>query len=158
LQRKAMSITYICARACLCVWAYLSSTLRAGAKLFPASLATPHFSTSHKLHDFGKKVTEHKMCVLIFCTTFISNISHSKKKTARYCHKYKNVYMHGTRYFCRILIKLEIFFNRLSKKSQISNLIKIRPVGGDVFHADRRKDIMKLTVAFRNFVNAPKKC
>ena len=66
--------------------------------------------------------------------------------------------MQVTRYFCRILIKLDFIFNRFSKKSQISNLIKIRPVEGDVFHADRRKDIMKLTVAFRNFVNAPKKC
>jgi hypothetical protein len=30
------------------------------------------FSTvSHKRHDFRKKVTEHKMCVLIFSTTFV---------------------------------------------------------------------------------------
>ena len=30
---------------------------------------------------FGdKKVTEHKMCVLIFSTTFVLDISHSKKK------------------------------------------------------------------------------
>jgi len=26
---------------------------------------------SHKRHDFRKKVTEHKMCVLIFSTTFV---------------------------------------------------------------------------------------
>jgi len=43
------------------------------------------FSTlSHKRHDFGEKVTEHKMCVLIFSTTFVWNIFHSKKKWARY--------------------------------------------------------------------------
>jgi hypothetical protein len=30
-----------------------------------------------------KKLTERKMCVLIFSTAFISNISHFKKKSAR---------------------------------------------------------------------------
>jgi hypothetical protein len=29
-------------------------------------------------------------------------------------------------------------------------------VAAELFHADRRMDMMKLTVAFRNFANAPK--
>ena len=31
------------------------------------------------------------------------------------------------------------------------------PLGGAEFHADRRTDMTKLTVAIRNFVSAPKK-
>jgi len=29
--------------------------------------------------------------------------------------------------------------------------MKIRPVGVELFHADRRRDMTKLVVAFRNF-------
>ena len=52
------------------------------------------------------------------------------------------------------------FLDIFSKKSQISNFIKIRPVGTELFHADRQTDRrtdMKLIVVFRNFVNVPKK-
>ena len=51
------------------------------------------FSTlSHKRYDFRKNVTEHEMCVLIFSATFVYNISHSKKNSARY-YKRENVFM-----------------------------------------------------------------
>jgi reverse gyrase len=44
-----------------------------------ACLAVPYFATlSHKRHDFQNKVTENKMCVLIFSTTFVRKIFHSK--------------------------------------------------------------------------------
>jgi len=35
--------------------------------------------------------------------------------------------------------------------------MKILPVEAELFHADRRTDMTKLIVAFRNFANAPKK-
>ena len=43
------------------------------------SPASQYFSTSHKQHDFQKKVTEQKMCALIFSTTSVCNTSHFKK-------------------------------------------------------------------------------
>ena len=35
--------------------------------------------------------------------------------------------------------------------------MKIRPVGAELSHADGRTDMTKLTIAFRNYVNALKK-
>jgi hypothetical protein len=56
------------------------------------------------------------------------------------------------------------FLHRFSKKPQISNFMKIRPVGVELFHKDRYNtgqtvwltDMTKLIVAFRSFANAPK--
>jgi len=46
------------------------------------------------------------------------------------------------------------FINRFSKNCQISNLIKLRPVGDELFHAKRlmyrQTDIQSLIVAFRS--------
>jgi hypothetical protein len=47
------------------------------------------------------------------------------------------------------------FLDRFPKNIQIPNLIKIRPVGAELLHADGRTD-MKLIVDFRKFANAPK--
>jgi hypothetical protein len=41
--------------------------------------------------------------------------------------------------------------------AQLSSFIKIHLVGADLFHVDGRTDVTKLTEAFRNFANAPKK-
>ena len=58
-----------------------------------ASLAPPHLSAlSHKRHDFWRKVTEHKMCTLIFSTTFVRNIFHFTNNSERFCHKCENVF------------------------------------------------------------------
>jgi len=51
------------------------------------------FPHSHKQHDVGgKKVSECKMFVLIFSTTFVWNISHYKMKWARYDQKFIMVF------------------------------------------------------------------
>ena len=46
--------------------------------------------------------------------------------------------------------------DRFSKNIQISNFIKIRPVGAQLYHTDERTDMTKLKAAFRNFANVPK--
>jgi hypothetical protein len=52
------------------------------------SLALLNFSTlSHYSTIFGKNVIEHKMCFLIFSTTFVGKISHSKKNSLKYYHR-----------------------------------------------------------------------
>ena len=58
------------------------------------------------------------------------------------------------RYYCQVLMKLN-FLDRFSKKFQ-TDLMKIRPVGAELFHADGRTDMTKPTVAFRSFTDAPK--
>jgi hypothetical protein len=54
-----------------------------------------------------------------------------------------------------------VFLDRFSKNSHISNFLKIRPVGAELFHADgqtdgrteKRTEKTQLIVAFRNFAN-----
>ena len=58
--------------------------------------------------------------------------------------------------------EIRIFSIDFQKKSKISNLTKIHPVGAKLFHEDRQAgrqaDMAKLILAFRNFAKAPKKC
>jgi hypothetical protein len=63
--------------------------------------------------------------------------------------------MLSIRYSYRILMKLE-FSRQIFEETQISSFIKIHPLGVELFHADGRTTITKLTVAFRNFANAIK--
>jgi hypothetical protein len=56
-------------------------------------------------------------------------------------------------------MKLE-FSRQIFKNSQISNFMKIRPVGAELFQAEGQTDgqtvMTKPLVSFRNFTNAPK--
>jgi hypothetical protein len=75
---KAISITY---SECVSVALVIQHAKRMRRIILPsvACLALPYFSSlSHKRHDFREKIIEHKMCVLIFCTTFVRNIYHSE--------------------------------------------------------------------------------
>jgi hypothetical protein len=43
--------------------------------------------------------------------------------------------------------KLPLILFRFSQHNQISNFMKIRPLGAELFHVDGRTDMMKLMVA-----------
>ena len=58
-------------------------------------------------------------------------------------------------------MRLELnFLYRFSKNTHMSNIMKIRPVGAGLFHADGRTDrwahLTKLIVAVRNFADVTK--
>jgi hypothetical protein len=103
------------------------------------------------------------MCILIFSTTFISNICQSNNNSATYCHKYENVFVQSTRYSCRNVMKLQFSRHILEKSSNIkfhrnpSSGSRVTPHERTDGRMDVRTDVMKLTVAFRNFSNTPKK-
>ena len=68
----------------------------------------------------------------------------------------KNVYVSS----CTLLVRFQLnlnFLDRFSKNTQISDVMKIRPVGPELFHAVRRTDMTKLAVVFRNFAKATKR-
>jgi hypothetical protein len=126
------------------------------AVLSPVACPTPKYfsALSHKRQDFlKKKINEHKKRVLISSTTFVWNISHCKKNSAGY---YNNVHISPCKVpivIVRLLGNLN-FLNRFSKNIQIPNLVKIRPVGAELFHVSGRTD--GRVVTFRNLGNAPK--
>jgi hypothetical protein len=59
----------------------------------------------HKRYDFRrkKKVTKHKMRVLIFSTNSLRNIFHSTRNQRKTI-----INLHGARYSCQILMKLDL--------------------------------------------------
>jgi hypothetical protein len=125
-------------------------------------LTLPYFSTfSHKRRDFRKeiKVTEHKMCALIFSTNFVWYISHCKNNSVRY-----NKYHICTTYRSPCIVTFilshfnpELFRNIFRKipKCHVSwNSAQWEPSCS--MQTDRQTQKTKLTVTFRDFVNAPK--
>ena len=68
---------------------------------------------------------------------------------------YIALHIPSTRYSRPVLMKLEFSRQIFEKFSSIEKM-KTLPVEAELFHADRRTDMRKLIIAFRNFTNAPK--
>jgi len=62
--------------------------------------------------------------------------------------------MYNIRYYCQILMKLE-FCRNILENTQISNFMKIRPVGSEFFPCEET-DMTKPITAFRNSANVSK--
>ena len=109
----------------------------------------------------NRKVLFNIKCLFWFALQLLSEKFFILRRTER--DVIKNVYWSSCKVhiiFVRFWWNLN-FLNRYSKSTQISNLMEVRPMGAELFHeyrrTDGRTDITKLTVAFRNFANEPKK-
>ena len=113
----------------------------------------------HKRHNFRENVSELKMIVLIFSTSFIWNISHCKESSARSYHKSTYVFLKNALYCFHDLMKL-YFLDRFSINIRMSISNKSGKWKPTCFMRmdgrTERKEMTKLIVAFGNFVNAPK--
>jgi len=135
---------------CVSVACYPASKAHAPCHRWPVYLY--HILPHYLINGMIKKIIiDRKMCVLIFCTALLWNISHSKKNRARRFRK-------------RVQVKWPLLvsdFNEpvilwidFSKSTQIQNFMKIRPVEASLLHAGGQTDMTKLIVAFRNYDRA----
>jgi len=108
----------------------------------------------------GKRFIEHKMCVSVFSTTFVWNVSHSKKNSARYYHKYRKVFVWRVGYSYQIVMKLEFPRYIFEKCSNIYIYIFkfAQWEASSSMRTNGRADMTKLIVAFQNFCERAKKC
>ena len=121
---------------------------------WPSSTKFPHI-ISQMARFQKKKVVEHKTCILIFSTTFVWNIFHSKKTWARYDQRCISVFTYTTHYYCLILMKIEFSWQIFEIYSNIK--FHENPSSGSRVVPCGHMDMTKLIVGFRNLENTPKK-
>jgi len=79
------------------------------------------------------------MCVLIFFTVYVENVSHSKKNFAKYDHKCIFVPIYNSCYSCPILKKNE-FSQQIFDKYTNIDFHEHRSLAAELFHVDRWTD------------------
>jgi hypothetical protein len=103
----------------------------------------PHYLI---LHDFRKQFIEHKMCVLIFCTP-LSETFLILRKTEW------DMVINVLKSLCKVpavrFLRNLNFIDSFWKNTQISNILKIRPVGAELFRVDGQTDMTKLLAISR---------
>ena len=80
------------------------------------------------------------MCVLIFSTNIVWNVSPSKQRWAEIWSKMYVGLRVKYHLFLSDINETWIFSSNFRKNIQMWNLMNIRPVGAELFHADRRRD------------------
>ena len=145
-------------RECVCSLSYPAYNAHAPyCHLWPPHLYNifPHYLTNGIIFE-EKKLLNIK-CVFWFSPQLLSETLLILRNDRGVI---KNVYWSSCEVLV-IVVRLSWNLNFLdifSKITQISNFMKIHPVGAELFHVDRRTDMAMPTVAFRNFANPPKKC
>ena len=147
----------------VCVYSHRHRCKQCACAILSSSAwpAVQYFSTfSHKRHDFRKKMFKclwtQNVC-FDFSLQLLSEAFPILRRTERDLIRSVNWFSCTVPVILvRFSWKLN-FLDRNSKNTQISNFLKFRPLGAELFHADGRTDVMKLIIAFRNFTKAPKK-
>jgi len=129
----------------------------------PSGVKTANFrlvarSLNHLRHRFSGKVVENKICVLIFSERFSERFLILRRLNVGTMTNVQYIRRH-VQYpvVLSLLMKLG-FVDRFSKNPRIPYLLKIRPVGTELFNTDRRTDrqmgMTNLLVTSLNFARS----